>query len=134
MKPRRPLRKMSKKREGEARQYAKCKKVFLREHPNCARCGTWKGFAVRDLHHWAKRAGKLYLEEKLWMMLCRECHDWVHRNEQQAQKDGWLAPRGALNNHSRALVEFARREERLTQQQELKDIQIYLLCQIANAK
>lgn len=94
---------MSKKREGEARMYAKRKKVFLSKHPNCARCGAWKGFAVRDLHHWAKRAGKLYLEERLWLMLCRSCHNWVHSDESRAQKQGWLAPRGAVNDHARAL-------------------------------
>ena len=103
MKPRKRLPSVSKKRAGEARIYAKRKKAFLRTHTHCARCGDWKGFECRDLHHWAKRAGKLYLEEKLWITLCRECHDWVHRNEQQAQRDGWLAPRGAVNDHARAL-------------------------------
>lgn len=102
-KPPKPLKKVSDKRAGEARIYANRKKAFLRTHTNCARCGTWKGFECRDLHHWAKRAGKLYLEEKLWMTLCRQCHDWVHKNEQQAQKDGWLAPRGVVNDHARAL-------------------------------
>lgn len=109
---RRPLPRISKKRKGEQVIYAKRKKVFLSKHHHCQRCDTYCSPQNRDLHHWAKRAGKLYLEERLWVMLCRGCHDWVHRNEQQAQKDGWLAPRGAVNDHARALKAWERLEWR----------------------
>lgn len=101
--PRTHIKKMSASRAVEARTYAKRKKAFLRTHTNCARCGDWQKPEHRDLHHWAKRVGKLYLEERLWICLCRKCHDWVHKNEREAQDDGWLAPRGAVNDHARAL-------------------------------
>jgi rubredoxin len=84
--------------------YARRKFEFLRDHPVCAVCGVICGMPWRDLHHWAGRAGKLFLEERLWMMLCRSCHEWVHNNPAHAQHIGLLAPEGCWNDYKRAMA------------------------------
>lgn len=101
----------SKRRIAEDKVYANLKRVFLRTHTYCSRCGEWLAPAERQIHHWAKRAGKLYLEDRLWLCLCSDCHiHYIHGDERRAQREGWLAPVAAQNDHAKALKAFERLE------------------------
>lgn len=97
MKPRKPLKKVSDKRVGEMRVYAKRKKVFLKCHSHCEICWTWTPLDKRELHHKRGRAGSLYLDERFWLMLCPECHREVHNFPRQAIEAGYLAGAGEWN-------------------------------------
>ena len=102
MKPRKPLRKVSKRRQKDNAVYARKKKAFLDEHQWCAVClrFVWD----REVHHWAGRVSKLLLEERLWLAVCPHCHEWIHNNPSQARRRGFLAPKGCWNDYKRAMA------------------------------
>ncbi len=104
MKPRKPIPKVSPRRQKDNAVYARKKKAFLRSHHRCAGCGYFQREGDRELHHWAGRAGKLFLEDGIWLMLCSFCHSWVHRKPMDAIKDGLLAPKGCWNDYKRAMA------------------------------
>src|SRR6516164_948396 len=92
MNPRKPLRRVSQKRQAQLKVYAKRKKVFLEEHPFCFVC--WKHKEEMDLHHLRGRAGKLFLDERFWRAVCRACHDTIHKSIGWAMMNGYLATAG----------------------------------------
>ena len=132
MKPTKRIPRMSAKQLEESKEYAWRKKEFLESHEHCERCKKPIPFSARDLHHWAKRAGKLYLENRLWLCLCRRCHEWVHRHEQIAQRDGWIAPQGCINDYPKALIAWGQRDATMKEKFQLERMQIYLMAQIAS--
>jgi hypothetical protein len=94
---------MGKKRQGEARVYAKKRKAFLEEKPMCEAhatiivyeegavgllYGTVKAQST-DVHHCAKR-GRNYLKTDTWMAVCRSCHDWIHGHPKISRDLGLL--------------------------------------------
>lgn len=80
------LRPVSARRAREAREYAKAKVEFLREHPFCEICGR----RTQDVHHKAGRLGGNFLDRSTWMSLCRLCYDWIHQHPAEARALGWL--------------------------------------------
>jgi hypothetical protein len=104
MKPRKPLRKVSARRQKDNAVYARKKAIFLANNNLCAVCSQWVLFDDRECHHWAGRAGKLFLEERLWMMMHGECHNEVHMYPKKAIADGYLAPKGCWNDYKRAMA------------------------------
>lgn len=75
----------SKKRTSEERQYAKDRRVFLQEHPNC--CARIPGICTikaTEVHHSKGRIGDLLLDQRFWKNLCHECHVWVENNPEAA--------------------------------------------------
>ncbi len=100
MKPRKPLRKVSKKRAADAKVYAKRKKVFLTFNFYCFVCANFTYPTDRELHHLRGRAGKLYLDERFWRMACGGplgCHAKIHANPKWAIDHGYLAGKGEWN-------------------------------------
>ena len=83
--PTKPIRNQSKKRQKENRIYSKLKKEYMKENPYCERCGG----AATDLHHRITRQYHLN-DVGVFCSLCRECHDWVHANDAEARKQGYL--------------------------------------------
>lgn len=97
MKPRKPLRKVSKLRAEQAKVYRARKKVFLETHEYCFVCGCWTHRALRELHHVRGRAGKLYLDERFWEMACGldgGCHAKIHSERKWAIANGFLGGPG----------------------------------------
>lgn len=83
--PTKPIQKFSKKRQKENRTYKKLRNDYLKNNPNCERCGG----AATDLHHRITRQYHLN-DVGVFCSLCRECHDWVHANDAEARKQGYL--------------------------------------------
>jgi len=83
----RRLRAASPKRQSEYNQYAKEKKAYMALHPLCERCKTKK---ATDLHHKAGRVGQWLCRYEYFAALCRECHDFCHRNPKEARSAGWI--------------------------------------------
>ncbi len=97
MKPRKPLPRQSKKRAAESRVYAKRKKLFLAKNEFCDVCNHWTYPGDRNLHHKRGRAGKLYLDERYWMMVCggmTGCHHKIHEDRKWAIANGLLGGPG----------------------------------------
>lgn len=86
-----PLRRVSKKRQSENRQYLKQRKAFLEAHPYCEAClEEGEARQATDIHHRNKRNGARLLDEEYWMSVCRKHHDWIHAHPAEARKLGWL--------------------------------------------
>ena len=82
-----PLRKASKKRAKELRQYTSLRKNYLTFEAVCEVC---KSSSSTDIHHRAGRNGKFLNDCSLWLAVCRTCHDWIHRHPAEARKQGYL--------------------------------------------
>lgn len=89
---RKPMRKVSKKRAGQNREYSKLRKQFLEEHPWCEVILFFTGMILRasDIHHIDKRNGKRLLDTSKWLAVSRNGHDWIHANPKLARERGWL--------------------------------------------
>lgn len=70
-----PLKKRSKRREVQEKEYSRLRRQFLTENPVCVVCGEM----ATDCHHRFGR-GNFYLDVSTWAALCRKCHDRVHAN------------------------------------------------------
>ena len=87
----------SKKRAKDYVVYRRRKRVFLDTHDKCFACGEWIRPQNRDLHHTRGRAGSLYLDERFWEMVCRDCHTRIHENPKWAVRMGFMAGPGEWN-------------------------------------
>ncbi len=85
-----PLRKVSKKRAKQNREYSKLRKEFLALRPYCdifEPCCTRK---ATDIHHMKHREGNLLLDSAYWLPSCRACHRFLHDNPAYARESGFL--------------------------------------------
>lgn len=80
-----PIRRVSKKRATELRQYSKIASDFLMANPKCQVCGD----PAQAVHH--KRGRGIYLNRvEYFMACCNACHDRVHRSPGWARSQGFL--------------------------------------------
>jgi hypothetical protein len=87
-----PLRRVSKRRAGELREYAKLRKEYLGEHATCEVCEHRK---ATDIHHkgtpgGVKRGSNLNNVDT-WLAVCRTCHEEIEMNKSWARTKGYLA-------------------------------------------
>lgn len=114
-----PIRRVSKKRGKQLRDYSKARKVFLLEHPICEvwlkENGWWwvsPGWyrrkdgdsdvnaqllsnnygapAATEVHHMNKRRGEMLLDENFWLASSRENHERIENNKTWARENGFL--------------------------------------------
>ena len=69
----------------------------------CERCGGWT--ARLDGHHPYGQAGKWIM---LFVMFCRDCHEWAHANPTAARDEGWICDAGKVHPHEHPNVIAAR--------------------------
>lgn len=86
---------MSAKRKKEAAIYSKKRKAFLEAHPLCQ--ATWLIWpnrptrpAATDTHHVKGRLTGYYLDERTWLAVSREAHNWIHSHPTEARRLGLL--------------------------------------------
>lgn len=96
-----PLKKLPRifsKRDFEKRIYSQRRKWFLIEKPFCKRCQSL-GISRRSesIHHTHGRRSRLLLYGTWWVALCNRCHEWVHKNINEARIGGWICPVGQWN-------------------------------------
>lgn len=86
------MKKISSKLAKENNAYSKQRKSFLEEHPMCQaklhRC-TLKS---SEVHH-KKGRGKYFLDESTWLSVCRNCHDYIENNPEDALELGFTITR-----------------------------------------
>ena len=68
------------------RSYKDLRNMYLSVNPDCERCGA----KAEQVHHIAGRGKGRHCNLKLFMSICRPCHIWIHRNEEQARDEGIL--------------------------------------------
>lgn len=82
------MRKVSKKQAKRNALYAEQRPEYMSRPENlvCHRC---QQNPSDHLHHRHKRG--IYTNAEEWFSaLCLWCHQWVHDNEKQARKEGWI--------------------------------------------
>lgn len=98
-KQRKPIPQFSKKRAVENAKYTAQRIVFMGKPDNqiCPINGT----QTTDVHHVMKRIGfadswariqniPLLLDERFWLAVSREGHNWIHDNPKEAKELGYL--------------------------------------------
>ena len=98
-----PLRRVSKKRAKQNREYTCVRKAYLQEHQYCEVCqkehllymrafmvneeydGPIKSDAepikkAKEVHHILKRYGDRLNDSNWFLAVCNRCHTWIHDN------------------------------------------------------
>ena len=92
-----PLRKQSKRRQEESKEYMRKRSAFLAAHPLCEVWLYCFGLSFdcpqsTEIHH--KCCGKnrkaTYLRKDTWMAVSAWGHDFIHKNPKLAYERGWL--------------------------------------------
>ena len=82
-----PIRKVSKKRAAQLREYSKLRKVFMEHHPICEVCGH---ATATDIHHRDGRTGERLNDVNYFLAVCRSCHHDIHASPAWAGVEGYL--------------------------------------------
>ncbi len=83
-----PIPRLSSRRRTDMDEYSKKRMLFLIANPVCqAKLVGCTGTAT-DVHHTAGRVGDNYLNMSKWKALCRNCHQWVETNPDEAKELG----------------------------------------------
>ena len=86
--------KRSKKRSKQERAYIAANKVFLMLERNkfCPVMAKLKNATVRatEVHHVQGRENEMLLDQKFWLAVSREGHQWIHNNPEIAREEGWM--------------------------------------------
>lgn len=80
------MRKVSKKRAEQNKEYTKTRLQFISENELCERCGK----PADEIHHKAGRNGERLNDVKGFMSVCRGCHQWIHAHPKESREAGWL--------------------------------------------
>lgn len=83
------MRRMSKKRQTESKEYTAQRRKFLDKLPICEVCGKANS---TDVHH-RKGRGKYYLDDDSWLSVCRRCHDRIHVSPDWGRANGYIVDR-----------------------------------------
>jgi hypothetical protein len=83
------IRRYSKRRESQMREYNSLRHDFLARVPNCERCGN----KANQVHHRKGRTGQLLTAEEYFMAVCADCHSFIELHPQQAKDAGWSLSR-----------------------------------------
>jgi hypothetical protein len=84
------INKVSKNKAKELAEYTNKKRKFLEVNPRCA---VFPKLMAIDIHHIRGKIGSRFLDEKYWLGVSREGHNWIHENEEEASKKGWYLSR-----------------------------------------
>lgn len=93
------IRRRTKERAKDERIYNQRVKVWLK-WPGNSHCHACVARDCMDLkkstqcHHIRGRVGDLLLDERGWIPVCAECHDWIDRNRNKARELGLLCQKG----------------------------------------
>lgn len=90
------VRKVSKKRAKENREYAKVRKEYLEENPNCEANLAGCSYVATDIHHMKGRCGSLLTDVRHFRALCRNCHCFIEENPLEAKLMGFSKSRLAI--------------------------------------
>lgn len=85
---RKPIPRISKKRQKEIREYSKERKKFLSEGDKCEAGLPGCTITATDVHHMRGRAGGNFLNRESWIKVCRSCHIRIEQSPLMAKKLG----------------------------------------------
>lgn len=81
MTKRKPIRRVSKKKAKSDRAYNK----RVREWLAGKNCAVYEWLPAVQCHHSRGRAGSLKMDERFWIPVSAQGHEWIHNNPHQAR-------------------------------------------------
>jgi hypothetical protein len=72
--------------------YSKLRKIHLDKLPMCQAKVFNCTLRSTDIHH-MKGRGKYHLDTSTWLSVCRNCHDWIEKNPEEAKELGYSQSR-----------------------------------------
>lgn len=94
------IRKVSKRRLSQLKEYAICKLDYLKQNPKCECCERAK---ATQIHHIIGREGKRLLDKEWFAAVCMSCHNRIEQNRAWAAEHGFLVSRSAKNGGRKCL-------------------------------
>lgn len=89
-----PIRRVSKKRAREGREYATKRRIFLERNPLCQIKSKVCTKHATVIQHSRGRVGKLFLDERWWIASCWACNDYCDNYEKKwAMENGFRKDR-----------------------------------------
>ena len=102
-----PMKRVSKRRQAESKEYMRLREAFLKEHDICQLWLAEHGLRESDfgdrirsfsmgcprsteVHHKNGRNGLNYLDTSTWMALSHEAHMRIENNKSWARANGYL--------------------------------------------
>lgn len=85
---RKPVRKVSKKRAKDNREYDRLRKRFLEANPVCQANLQTCTVKATQVHHKKGRTGKDFLDTSTWLACCGTCHNVIELNPAMAKQLG----------------------------------------------
>lgn len=84
------LNRVSKRRQRDLQAYYDAVKVAKEHDHTCQKCRQefWSNLSLDAHHPYGRTNGWL----QHFILLCRECHDGIHQNPNEAYQAGWLQP------------------------------------------
>lgn len=87
------IRKLSKKRAKQNREYEKVREEYLYVHPFCEVCGWGENLQI---HHKKGRTGELLTDKKYFLAVCHTCHQKIELFPEWAKENGFSLSRLAV--------------------------------------
>jgi hypothetical protein len=82
-----PLRRASKRRAAQLREYHRLHGAWLLAHPVCEICRAKRSTQV---HHSKGRIGNRLNATEDWIAICSFCHEKIHSHAKWARENGYL--------------------------------------------
>lgn len=89
------IRKVSKKRARQLREYKPLRDKYLSEHPVCECC---KIHLATQCHHMAGKEGLRLLDVTRFFAVCHTCHERITRDSKWAIENGYSISRNKTQN------------------------------------
>ncbi len=90
-KKRKPIKKMSKKRSIQNKEYLKIREQFLKDNPKCKVCGK----DANQIHHAKGRINALLSDLSYFIAVCGQCHTKIELNPLWAKENDYSLNRTA---------------------------------------
>lgn len=95
------IRRRSKKRAKQEREYKEVRDMFLLDNPICVPHGdispidiyTFGEIEATTVHHKKGRIGSLLTDSRYFLACCMECHEFIERNPRWAKEHGYSLSR-----------------------------------------
>lgn len=89
MKPKKPIRRVSKNRAKELSKYSMLSLQYLSVNQSCEVCHVED---ATQIHH--KRGRGIHLNDiNFFLATCNHCHNYIHRNPMWARRMGYMIDR-----------------------------------------
>lgn len=87
------MRKFSKKRAAQNREYLKVRYAYLMTSDHCAARVTGCTLTATQIHHKRGRIGELLCDTSYFLPVCMNCHEWIEKHPQLAKELGFSESR-----------------------------------------